>query len=129
MSFILNEPAASDMMQQRDVAASNVALEKSRASLFSAAIAPVSGTCVVTYGTSTLVNASGTDASGRKHLTIKNPSFDTVVRYGSSSTSAIFESGKELLPGCSVTIDFESDSYPIYARAMGYSVTLEVEES
>lgn len=126
---LLNEINATDAHKQLEALSSQVALGKERPESVTVDIAPVVGTCVATYSASVLVNAKGTDATGRKHLTFRNTSFDTVVRYGASSTAAIYEVGKRLLPGMSVTIDFTGDSFPVYARAMGASVTLEVEEA
>lgn len=129
MSNLLNEVNATDMHKQLEALADRVALEKERPGSLEIAVSPAVGSCVATYSASVLVNAKGTDLSGRKNLTIRNTSWDTIVLLGTSSTNEIYESGYQLMPGMSVTIKFTDSSYPVYARARGRSVTLEVEES
>lgn len=99
-------------------------------------VAPSQGIMTVYFKTSSLVNVSGTDLSGRKSLTIENLG-DTDIIYGasncisisdSSDSGYIIENGKRLEGGGKVTINFTGDSVPIYARSTGFSVDIKVEE-
>lgn len=99
-------------------------------------VTPSQGIMTVYFKTSSLVNVSGTDLSGRKSLTIENLG-DIDIIYGASNcisindstdSGYIIENGKRLEGGGKVTINFTDSSVPIYARSTGFSVDIKVEE-
>ena len=92
-------------------------------------VVPVTGTMTVTSGTSVAIKAGASSLSGRKKMIVRNLSDSVQVRIGASSASAIYETGIALEPLATVEFDFDPlTAISLYARSIGYSVSLEVTE-
>ena len=121
------------LADRASIAGVQAAIESTRDSRereYGMAITPVFASLVATYGASVLLAGGEADASGRKTLVVRNTDSSVPVMISATKSSdEIYEQGFcELEPGCTATFTFTTD-VPLYARSLGYEVTLEVVEA
>lgn len=120
---MMNEPSGTQVNQLRITheAANIIAGDGMIEEPLVIAVAPAVGSLAVSYSVSTKINASGADdLAGRKKVIITNKSrFTPVLISSKANNSEIYEEGYMLRAGRTKPIEFEGDSVPLYARALG----------
>lgn len=99
-------------------------------------IAPVHAIKTLYFKTSTLLNVSGSNASGRRQLIIENLSdvpivignTDCITISDTTNTGYVNINGKIIDAGAKITINLPSTDVSVYGRSTGYSADVRVEE-
>ena len=91
-------------------------------------VAPAVGTVTVQSSAAVELKVGAAALASRSRIVVKNPSVDTAVRIGPSGITT--KKGFVLEPLGTVTIEQDPEvPVPIYARSVGWEVSLEVMES
>lgn len=91
-------------------------------------VAPAVGTVTVQSSAAVELKVGAAALESRSRIVVRNPSVDTAVRIGPSGITT--KKGFVLEPLGTVTIEQDPEvAVPIYARSVGWEVSLEVMES